>query len=255
MGSSSQGIALEQLGQDHTGLAIGNASGAQIYSSSNGITTQIDSAKKTYDVLNCLFQVLSPAHSLDTLLHSLADLTRQVMKMDLCVVMLVDPAFGSLTMRAASPDLTNYELSVTPIASDRIPWKKLLVFNTEGQLPILTSHEQEQLNPLKQVQYETLLVVPLIVGNEYLGLLNCYSSKNRDYRFEDQVLLRTITSQGALAIQNRQLAYAAERNELDSYIKIFFDELLSAKPAMEEALRGRANYLGCDLTKPHCMLM
>ncbi len=126
MGSSSQGIALEQLGQDHTGLAIGNASGAQIYSSSNGITAQIDSAKKTYDVLNCLFQVLSPAHSLDTLLHSLADLTRQVMQMDLCVVMLVDPAFGSLTMRAASPDLTNYELSVTPIASDRIPWKKLL---------------------------------------------------------------------------------------------------------------------------------
>ncbi len=255
MGSSSQGIALEQLGQDHTGLAIGNASGAQIYSSSNGITAQIDPAKKTYDVLNCLFQVLSPAHSLDTLLHSLADLTRQVMQMDLCVVMLVDPAFGSLTMRAASPDLTNYELSVTPIASDRIPWKKLLVFNTEGQLPMLTGHEQEQLNPLKQVQYETLLVVPLVVGNDYLGLLNCYSSKNRDYTLEDQILLRSITSQGALAIQNRQLVHTPGHNELRPYIKAFFDDLLSDNPDMEDSLRGRANYLGCDLTRPHSMLM
>jgi len=255
MGSSSQGITLEQLGQDHTGLAIGNASGAQTYGSSDGTATQVDSAKKTYDVLNCLIQTLSPAHSFDMLLHSLADLTRQVMKMDLCVITLVDPAFGSLTMRAASPDLNDYEISFAPIASDRIPWKKLQVFNTEGQLPVLTGHEQEQLNPLKQVQYETLLVVPLVVGNDYLGLLNCYSSKNRDYTLQDQILLRSITSQGALAIQNRQLAHTPGHNELRPYLKAFFDDLLSDNPDMEDSLPGRANYLGCDLTKPQSMLI
>ncbi len=255
MSSSSKGITLEQISKEHTDLAIRSASNAQLFASSNGTTSSIDSTTKTFDILNCLIQTLSPAHSFDELLHSLADLTRQVMKMDLCIVMLVDPAYAYLTMRAASPDLNDYKLSLAPIESVRIPWNKLQVFNTEGQLPILTSHEQEQLNPLKQVQYETLLVVPLIVGNEYLGLLNCYSSKNRDYAFEDQVLLRTITSQGALAIQNRQLAYTAERNELGSYKKIFFDELLSAKPDMEESVRERANYLGCDLTKPHSMLI
>lgn len=254
MGSSSQGITLEQLGQDHTESAISNASGTQIYGSSNGNTAQIDSAK-TYDVLNSLIQLLSPTHSLDTLLRSLADLTRQVMKMDLCVVMLVDPAYSSLTMRASSPDLNDYEISLAPVVSDRIPWKKLQVFNTEGQLPALTGHEQEQLNPLKQVQYETLLVVPFVAGNDYLGLLNCYSSKNRDYTLEDQILLRSITSQAALAIQNRQLAHTPGHNELRPYIQAFFDGLLSDTPDTEDSLRGRANYLGCDLTRPHNMLM
>lgn len=255
MGSSSKGITLEQISQEHTGLAIRNASKAQLLASSNGTMIPIDSTTKTVDILNCLTQVLSSSHSFDGLLRSLADLTRQVMKMDLCIVMLVDTANDFLTMRATSPDLNDYNISFAPIESDQIPWKKLPVFNTEGQLPILTLHEQEQVNPLKQVQYETLLVVPLMVGNEYLGLLNCYSSKNRDYSLEDQVLLRVITSQGALAIQNRQLAYTAERNELGSNIKIFFDKLLSIKPDMEQSLRTRANQLGCDLTKPHSMLI
>ncbi|HEX6485032.1 MAG TPA: helix-turn-helix domain-containing protein [Ktedonobacteraceae bacterium] len=255
MSSSSKGITLEQISHDHSGLTIRNTSDTQLYDSSNGTATHTGSTTKTYDILNWLIQTLSSAHSLDALLHSLGDLTRQVMQMDLCIVMLVDPTSGSLTMRAASPDLSDYKISFAPIESNRIPWKKLQVFSSEGQLPILTQHEQEQLNPLKQVQYETLLVVPLVVGNENLGLLNCYSSKNRDYTLEDQVLLRAITSHGALAIQNRQLAYTPGRNELGPYIKSFFDDLLSEKPEMEESLRGRANYLGCDLTKPHTMLL
>src|SRR5258706_1745068 len=188
MSSSSKGITLEQISKEHTDMAIRSASNAQLFASSNGTNSSIDPTTKTLDILNCLIQTLSPAHSFDELLHFLADLTRQVMKMDLCIVMLVDPAYAYLTMRAASPDLNDYKLSLAPIESVRIPWNKLQVFNTEGQLPILTSHEQEQLNPLKQVQYETLLVVPLIVGNEYLGLLNCYSSTNSDYPFEDQAL-------------------------------------------------------------------
>ncbi|HEX6482335.1 MAG TPA: helix-turn-helix domain-containing protein [Ktedonobacteraceae bacterium] len=255
MSSSSKGITLEQISHDHSGLTIRSASDIHQYDSSNGTATHIGSTTKTYEILNWLIQTLSSAHSLDALLHSLADLTRQVMKMDLSIVMLVDPTSGSLTMRAASPDLSDYKIRFTPIESNRIPWKKLQVFSSEGQLPILTQHEQEQLNPLKQVQYETLLVVPLVVGNDNLGLLNCYSSKNRDYTLEDKVLLRAITSQGALAIRNRQLAYTPGRNELGPYIKSFFDDLLSEKSDMEESLRGRANYLGCDLTKPHTMLV
>src|SRR6185312_1241448 len=151
MGSSSQGITLEQIGQGFTSLAPGHITGTQLHGSSHGTTPQIDSTKKTSDVLNCLM-ALSSAHSLDALLYSLADLTRQVMKMDLCIIMLVDPAYGSLTMRAASPDLSDYDISFAAIETDRIPWKKLLLFNTEGHLPGLTMHEQEQLNPLKQVQ-------------------------------------------------------------------------------------------------------
>jgi sugar diacid utilization regulator len=254
MGSSSQGITLEQIGQVYTTQAIGNTPGIQLFDSSHGTTAQVDSTKKTSDVLNCLM-ALPSAHSLDALLYSLADLTRQVMKMDLCIVMLVDPTYGSLTMRAASPDLSDYEISFAAIETDRIPWKKLLLFNTEGHLPTLTIHEQELLNPLKQVEYETLLVVPLVIGNEYLGLLTCYSSKIRDYTFEDLVLLRTITSQGALTIQNRQFEHTPESNGMHPYIKSFFDDLLSGRPYTEESLRGRANYLGCDLTKPHSMLI
>jgi DNA-binding PucR family transcriptional regulator len=42
---------------------------------------------------------------------------------------------------------------------------------------------------------------------------------------------------------------------LRPYLKAFFDDLLSDNPDMEDSLPGRANYLGCDLTKPQSMLI
>ena len=252
MGSYTQEITVEQSGQESTETASRDASGTQVSSPSHGSVAQIGSVRNPYDVLNRLTRILSPTNSLDTLLHSLTEFVRQQMSMDLCVALLVDPAHDTLTLQAATPNLNEYELNLTPIESDRIPWKKLEVLNLEGQLPILTMRELEQLNPLQQVQHETLLAIPLVVSNDYLGLMICYSTKSRDYTPDDQALLRCIANQASLAIQNRQLVCTpASRNS----VKAFFDDLLSAKPDQEESLRGRANYLGYDLTQPHILLM
>ncbi len=226
--------------------------GSQLYPPSNGSVAQAVIVKNPYAVIERLTQALSPHHSLAALLHSLAALVQEVLGIDLCLVMLVDEANSILSTQATSPDLSNYELHFTPFESGHVPWQKLRVFNTEGQLPALTVQEQEQLNPLKQVQYEMLRAIPLSIGDQNLGLLLCYASKNRDYGREELVLLRSIISQASLAIQNRQLARTPTSRNL---LKAFFDDLLSPEAGKEESLRGRAIALGCDLAQPHVMLM
>src|SRR5260370_26874232 len=209
------------------------------------------SVKKLYDMLQGLLTTFSTEHSRDEMLRCLATLSRQATSMDLCAVMLLESVNGQMTMQTSSPALHERGVIVAPPGIDQYLWAKLSDLSYTGELPALSIHEQEQLNPLKNVQYETLLVVPLIAHNDCIGLINCYSSKCLDLSTGERLFLSTIASQASLAIQDRLLADApAQANT----IAMFFDDLLSEKTNGEESLRGRAAGLGCGLTTRHAMV-
>jgi len=249
MATSVREILLSELDLDST---AGNVSGLQSHTSLTGSTRTADSLQTLYDILRRLVSILSCSQPLVELLHSLATLTRQATLVDLCVVMLLDPDDGHVIMQTSFPDLREHGVTVVPLEVDLPLWEKLCDIKMPGQLPVLNIHEREQLNPLKNVQYETLTVVPLIAQNDCIGLINCYSSKCLDFSAEDQLLLSAIAMQASLAIQNRLLQDTP--SQVNSS-KTFFDDLLSGKSDVGESLRGRAGSLGCDLTTPHVMVM
>ncbi|HEY7414675.1 MAG TPA: helix-turn-helix domain-containing protein, partial [Ktedonobacteraceae bacterium] len=110
------------------------------------------------------------------------------------------------------------------------------------------------LNPLKNVQYETLLPIPLIVGNEIIGLINCYASAPLHYQEDDQLMLLTLANQAALAIKHR-LFVEEEDIAHKARSKAFIDDLLSGNPLMDDTLCRRAHTLGLDLTRPHAVAL
>lgn len=248
MSTSAREITLAELGLDSAAV---NTSSTQPRVSSNDDRGIAGSTQKPYDILQGLVSTLSPSHPLDELLHSLATLTRQATLADLCVVMLMESANGRMIMQTSSPDLRERGVHVVPLEIDQHLWAKLCDSREPGQFPTLNIHEQEQLNPLKNVQNEALLIIPLIAQNDCVGLINCYSSKSLDISAEDQLLLSALAMQASLAIQNSLLRDVP--TQVNS-IKTFFDDLLSGKSDLEESLRGRAAYLGCDLTTPHVMV-
>src|SRR5256885_11803774 len=197
-------------------------------------------------------QTISSGLYLDEMLRSLATLTLQIIEADLCVIMLMDQAKGRLIVRASFPNLNDRALSLQPIDVDRNVWEQLRDFNTRGQLPELSAHALERLNPLKDSQFKTLLSAPLIAGTEHLGLINCYFSKTRRNTSEDQTLLSTIANQIALAIKNSHLVDMLAQKNL---VKGFFDDLMYGAYDSEDALRQRANFIGCDLSKQHATAM
>ncbi len=202
--------------------------------------------------LSVMSQTISSGLYLDEMLRSLATLTVQIIEADLCVIMLMDQTKGRLTVRASSPNLNDRALSFQPIEVDRHVWEKLRDFSSRGQLSEMSAHALERLNPLKESQYKTLLSAPLIAGTEHLGLINCYSIKARRYTSEDQTLLSTIANQIAMAIKNSHLVDMLAQKNL---VKGFFEDLMYGTYDSEDSLRQRANYIGCDLTKPHSVAM
>lgn len=226
-------------------LAAGAIENAQLYESTerklNILTT-----------LSILSQTISSGLYLDEMLRSLATLTVQIMEADLCVIMLVDSMRGRLHVRASAPTFNDRVLSFQPVDVDRNALDKLRDFTSRGQFPEMSAHALERLNPLKDSQHKTLLSMPLVAGTEHLGLLNVYSTKTRRFTPEDTTLLNTIANQVAIAIKNSQLVDMLAQKNL---VKGFFDDLMYGTYDSEEALRQRANFIGCDLSKTHTVAL
>jgi len=198
--------------------------------------------------LSMLSQTITSGLYLDEMLRSLSTLAAQIMEADLCVIMLMDPARGRLTVRASSPPLSDRALSFQPVDVDRLAWEKLRNAGSQE----ISKQTLERLNPLKDSHYKALLSAPLVSGTEQLGLLNCYSSQTRRYTAEDQTLLTTIANQVAIAIKNSHLVDMLAQKNL---VKGFVDDLMHGTYDSEDALRQRANFLGCDLSRVHTIAM
>ncbi len=210
--------------------------------------------------LSVLSQTISSGLYLDDMLRSLATLSVQIMEVDLCVIMLLDQTRSRLTVRASSPNLNDRALNFHPIDVDRHAWDRLRELNEDylrmenPRKPAQEANRQtlERLNPLKDSQYRALLSVPLVAGTEHLGLINCYSNQTRRPTPDDFTLLSTIANQIAIAIKNSHLVDMLAQKNL---VKGFFDDLLHGAYDSEDSLRQRANFLGCDLAKPHLVAL
>ncbi|MGH2496441.1 MAG: helix-turn-helix domain-containing protein [Ktedonobacteraceae bacterium] len=239
MQTSSREIILDQLQQ--VALATSDQS---------ALISEASSALNSLALLDTTLRELLPTSPLEHIARALAEATRHTLEMDMCAVMLTARENGHLTMQAASPDLNGRLLAIPPLRIETALWEKLHA--TPGQLPVLSVSERDQLNPLKNVQYESLHIVPLAVGRERVGLLYCYSSKARDLDKAEQLIVQTLASFAAMSLMSRRLLDEATST---ISVKSFFDDLLAGDTALEESLRGRAAALGCNCAQPHVMLV
>ncbi len=248
---SMQELTLEEACQElsDTQMAIERASLEE--TQDNHVLPAV-TALNVSDALRHLVRLLTQPLSLDEMLSSLANAMRQTANIDLCAILLMEQ--DQLVLRTCAPDLRNRRVVITPLKVGPDLWERLRDTRIPGQLPVvLTPGECASLNPLKNVQYATLLPLPLIVGNEYIGLMNCYSSKRLDWSADEQLLAATIASQVALAIKHFQHVEAdilAQKN----MVRSLFDDLFSGNEGLEESLYRQASFLGGDLTRPHVVV-
>lgn len=210
-----------------------------------------------HEVLRHLVTILTLPQPLDEVLHSLTRLTAQALPVDLCLILLYDQARDYLRVCAWSPDLATQQIIMHPITVDQALWDRLRTCMLRNQLPLapwLSFQELESLNPLKNVEFETLLPLPLQVGNECIGLINCYTSRVYEPCPEDQLMLTTIASQVALAIKNRNCINEGTVAQ-KTLVKAFVNDLCAGNCNEEEALCRRAHFLGYDLAQPHAVVL
>ncbi|HLG60804.1 MAG TPA: helix-turn-helix domain-containing protein [Ktedonosporobacter sp.] len=251
---STQVFTLNQICHEQCSSETSFALSEQQDASPGAIAVTYSPTIKLCEVLRHLVTALTRPYSLDEMLHTVAILATMALDVDLCVILLKDQARDYLRLYTSSPTLRDKSVLIRPISMEQDLWECLHSSIIHAQLPQLCPAELEQLNPLKNVQYKTLIPVPLIAGSEYIGLMNCYSSKTRLYGNEDQLLLCTIANQMALAIKHRQYI---DEDVLahKTLVNTFVTDLLSGQSGNEEALSRQACFLGFDLARPHVVTL
>ncbi len=209
---------------------------------------------KLHQVLHHLVTTLTKALTLDDMLQALATLILEATGTDVCLILLTEKTQSQLRIHTSVPDLHQDKLFIEPVEIDPVLWQYQYEAITSGHLPPFAKHELAALNPLKNVLYETLLPIPLIAGNDIIGLINCYASTPLHYQEDDQLMLLTIANQAALAIKHR-LYVEEEAIAHKARSKAFIDDLLSANPLMDDTLYRRAHMFGLDLTRPHAVAL
>lgn len=192
---------------------------------------------KLKDSLSLLYEVSSLVVSnkyLEEILVMLVNLTAKIMDSKICSLMLLDDQKKNLVIKATqslSPAYQNKPpIKVTGSVIGRVVLKKkpLIIQNVQKE----EGYQYPQV--AKAEGLISLISVPLIVKGEVIGVLNCYTSKVRDFTSEEIKILNGVANQAALAIANTKLL--AE--------KIEAVEALEARKKIEKAkglLMKRAN--------------
>jgi GAF domain-containing protein len=163
-----------------------------------------------------LAEAIALADVLDELLATVTGRARALLGARACHVYLLDPAREELERRASDPE---------PGAARQ----------TLGLA---------ELGPeLARGGRSTRLAVPLVANDELIGLLVAEGSTHVD-------LGRAVASQVAVGIKKVQVIEELTEKNL---IKDFFEELAGGHRRGD--LEGRAARLGCDLAKPHLVLV
>ena len=207
-----------------------------------------------HEVLRQLVNTMTLSVSLPEMLQLLAELIVQALELDLCLILLQDQMDDKLRVCTYYPDVMDDTSAMESVHIDTVLWEHLRAFTLQGQLPVLTPEEKNILNPMSSASYPLAFSIPLCVGTERLGLLNCYASQQCLCSGDDQLLLNTIANQTALAIKHRRYMEEDVVNQ-KHLVKAFVADLFSSKVGTEPALKRRAYSLGFELLKPHLVAL
>jgi sugar diacid utilization regulator len=211
-------------------------------------------SSQLHQVLSQLVNTMTLAVSLPEMLQLLAALIVQALELDLCVLLLQDQTDDMLRVCASYPDVMDATSPAHDVHIDAALWEHLRTFTLQGQLPLLTVEEKIILNPLSINRNPLTLAIPLCVGTEPLGLLNCYASQQYAWSEDEQLLLNTIANQTALAIKHRQYLEADVVTQ-KKLVKAFVADLFAGKAETETVLKRRAYSLGFEMLKPHLVAL
>jgi GAF domain-containing protein len=187
--------------------------------------------------LSRLSQRIASADSRDAVSAIVTEGTRQLFDAERCEIFLAD-LDGRLRLAAARPDRP---------APGPLDLNSLWIRTLEGRDP--RSEERRQLGSALwgDEQAGTPFVVPLVVGDERLGIIAVLV---RQGSADIDAILRAIASHTAVALKQHQvIEWLREKNLL----KDFFQALARPDTPVGEIL-GMAQRLGCDVDASHLLI-
>ncbi|OGS23079.1 MAG: histidine kinase [Elusimicrobia bacterium RIFOXYA2_FULL_39_19] len=142
---------------------------------------------------------------LEDILKLIVTVTAQVMKSEICSIMLFDVKQGALDIKATQSMSEEYIKKGSLKIGEGIAGKVLKENKPIQVLDVLNEPEFKFKDMAKKLGLKSLLCVPLDVKGKPIGALNCYTSFFHKFTDSEIAVLTTVANQAAVVIENANL--------------------------------------------------
>lgn len=142
---------------------------------------------------------------LEDILRLIVAVTAEIMRSNICSLMLIDERKNALVIKATQSISEDYNQKPALKLGEGIAGK---VAKENKPIAIKDVSKEEEYKYKNMAQKEglcSLLCVPLAVKGKVIGVINCYTSAPHDFTENEIEVLTSIANQAAVAIENTEL--------------------------------------------------
>lgn len=180
------------------------------------------SYKAYLETLNKISKAITSDLYLEDILKLIVNLTANVMKAKICALWLLDEKTSELKIRATQAMSREYLKERSLKLGEGIVG---LVAKTRKPIVIPDVSKDKRYKEKKLAKKENLismLSVPMMVKNNVIGVINCYTTVPHKFTENDIALLGTVANEAAVAIENTELMVKTKviQEELETRKKV-----------------------------------
>ncbi len=169
------------------------------------LSERSQAATKKFELLGAVGHTITTEDYLDRILQVIAEMVAETFNSPVCSIMIVDEDKQELSIKAArcsSPDyMQKLPVKIEDSLIGRVVREKQLV--TVADVASEKSYKYPEL--ARRSGLNSLLSVPLLVGQKVIGTLNIYTTDRRSFSPEDIGFAKAVAGQAALAVENARL--------------------------------------------------
>jgi signal transduction protein with GAF and PtsI domain len=192
---SESTISLIKTIADQIGSAIENA---RLYDEMKKKALQIEA-------LSALSKNIASNLYLKEILQLIVAMTAELMQSKICSIMLLSPDRKELIIEATQSLSQEYVSKPNISVNNSISGRAILQKRPVSVLDV--TREPDFLYPemARKEGLCSLLSVPMMVKEDVIGIINCYTEKPHEFSEEETAIVQAVANQAAIAIQNTQL--------------------------------------------------
>jgi len=214
---SAQSYATNLYNEEHLMLLNAIAQQVAIAIENTRLFEQTMKRAQRLAVLNDIGRELSTLADLPTLMENVYQQVNRTLPADLFFIGLYDKKKNELSFPVMYDEGRNWQQHSNPVTEDTfsgktILTKKPLLINDWSALAKQTASTSTIVGDTQKIT-KSLLFVPMLIGEETIGVISVQNYKANAYSEEDLNLLSGIANQVAIAIQNTRLLDETKHNE------------------------------------------
>lgn len=165
-------------------------------------------AKQSFSLLYEVSRVVVSGRHLEEILLLVVDLTARLTGSKICSMMILDEEKQELVIKATQSLSEHYRTKPPIKVGESVSGRAVLSKKPITVLDVTKENDYKYPEIARQEGLRSLISIPMMIKNQVIGVLNCYTAEEHEFAEEEIQILVGVANQAALTIENTKLLAA-----------------------------------------------